>query len=55
MAQMMVAVLECQSCGKVLRELAPEEAQKVADAPYNYVVYCPPCGREEYLDAMSRW
>lgn len=51
---MLLEVLECQSCGKTLRELAPEEAQKVADAPYNYVVYCKPCGQEEYLRAMTQ-
>lgn len=40
-------VLECQDCGRVLRTLSPVEAQQVADKPYNFILLCAPCGREE--------
>ena len=35
--------LECQDCGRELKELSDAEAQKVAANPYNYVVYCNTC------------
>ncbi len=38
-------VLECQQCGDVIRELSDAEAQKVADNPYNYIIYCKLCQR----------
>lgn len=33
-------VLECQSCGSVVRTLTAAEAQQVAYSPYDYIVYC---------------
>lgn len=33
-------VLECQTCGVVVRELSLAEAQKVAENPYAFIVYC---------------
>ncbi len=39
-------ILECQQCGDELKELTPLEAQKVANNPYNYVVYCRTCKRD---------
>jgi uncharacterized protein with PIN domain len=51
---MSVSTLDCQDCGKVLRELSPAEAQKVADRPYDHVWYCVACknarNRERYLE-----
>lgn len=38
------AVLECQDCGRFLRYLSNAEEQKVAANPYNYIIYCGPCG-----------
>jgi hypothetical protein len=35
--------LDCQDCGAVVKKLTDAEAQKVADNPYNYVVYCVSC------------
>ncbi len=35
--------LECQTCGKELKELSLAEQQQVADKPYNYIVYCKDC------------
>lgn len=35
-----VPVLECQSCGKVLRKLSAAEAQMVARDPDVFTVYC---------------
>lgn len=32
--------LECQTCGSVVKKLTSAEAQRVADSPYDYVVYC---------------
>lgn len=49
--------LDCQTCGCVLRHLSPAEAQRVAANPYNFIVYCPPCGRDNtkaLLDAVAR-
>lgn len=49
--------LDCQACGTVLRRLTTQEAQQVADNPYNYVWFCTPCKQaflhvsEEYLHA----
>lgn len=40
-------VLECQDCGDVVRELSDAEAQRVADSPYDFIVYCHSC-RENY-------
>jgi hypothetical protein len=42
----MPSVLECQSCGEILRQLSHSEAQMVADNPYNYVVWCAQCKRD---------
>jgi len=39
--------LDCQTCGEVLQTLTPAENQKVAAAPYNYVVTCAECKRDE--------
>jgi len=33
-------VLECQSCGEVVRTLSEDEALTVASRPYDFVVYC---------------
>lgn len=41
------STLDCQACGKIMRVLSPEEAQKVAENPYRYVVYC-----NEYLEMV---
>lgn len=41
------SVLECQDCGKVLRELGAAEAQKVADNPYNFMAFCRSCMRDQ--------
>jgi hypothetical protein len=38
-------VLECQTCGVVLQELSLEQAQKVAQNPYNYIGFCAACKR----------
>lgn len=35
--------LDCQDCGIVIRRLSPAEAQRVADNPYNFILYCRPC------------
>lgn len=34
------STLDCQACGKVLKELTPAEAQDVADRPYDFVAFC---------------
>lgn len=42
-------VLECQDCGEVVRDdLSPSEVQKMAERPYDFIVYCYRCtvGRE---------
>jgi hypothetical protein len=38
--------LDCQQCGEVVRELSNYEAQQVARAPYNFVVYCRWCQQD---------
>ena len=43
--------MDCQDCGKVLRVLAPEEAQKVAAQPYNYVLLCAACRADRQINA----
>lgn len=40
--------LDCQSCGEILRKLTAAEAQRVAENPYNYIVFCTPCVRLGY-------
>ena len=45
--------LECQQCGRVVRELTPTEAQKVAENPYDYVVYCADCRHERSRNGGS--
>lgn len=40
-------VLECQDCGDVVKVLEPVEAQQVAEKPYNFIVYCARCKREQ--------
>jgi hypothetical protein len=37
------STLDCQDCGNVVRKLTDAEAQQVAAAPYNFIVYCGPC------------
>ena len=39
-------VLECQDCGVVLRELTAAEAQQVSLRPYDFVVRCSQCQRD---------
>lgn len=38
--------LDCQQCGKILRELSCSEAQQVAANPYNFIVYCTLCRKD---------
>lgn len=38
--------LECQDCGTRLHELTPEQAQRVADNPMNYILLCRPCAAD---------
>lgn len=49
----MEPTLDCQQCGTPLLELSPAQERMVADNPYNYIVYCPPCakmvGRKERM------
>ena len=33
-------VLECQLCGAVLKTLTREEADIVAERPYDFITYC---------------
>lgn len=35
-------VLECQTCGEIMRRLSAAEAQRVADRPYDFIAYCSP-------------
>lgn len=35
--------LECQDCGTTIKMLTAAEAQRVAERPYDYVVYCWSC------------
>lgn len=42
--------LDCQDCGDVVRVLTDAEAQAVARNPYNFVVYCPACGKAREQD-----
>jgi uncharacterized protein with PIN domain len=35
--------LDCQDCGRVLARLTPEQAQRVAEKPYVYVLRCVEC------------
>lgn len=37
------AVLECQDCGAILRELSAQEEQDMIRNPYNWITYCGPC------------
>lgn len=37
------AVLECQDCGTVIRELSKAEEQDMARNPYNWITYCRLC------------
>ena len=39
-------VIECQSCGKVLKTLSPTEAKAVAYSPNNYIMFCVLCKEE---------
>jgi len=32
--------LDCQACGNVIRILTAAEAQRVAERPYDFVIYC---------------
>lgn len=43
--------LDCQDCGNTVKKLTDAEAQQVAANPYNYVVYCGPCGRYRQKEA----
>lgn len=47
-------VLECQDCGDVVRELSAAEAQRVANRPYDFVVYCGPCQADRDKEASRR-
>lgn len=38
--------LECQDCGSVLVGFDPQLAARVAQDPYAFVLYCPPCARD---------
>lgn len=38
-------LLECQACGATLQKLSDEQAQRVAEAPYNYIGFCGACKR----------
>lgn len=40
------SVLECQDCGEIILRLSDAEAQKVANNPYNFVVWCESCRRQ---------
>jgi hypothetical protein len=44
-----VPTLDCQTCGKPLRELTLSEAAMVAANPHNYIVDCYTCARERML------
>ncbi len=46
--------LECQDCGDQLRELSDAEAQKVANNPYNYVVFCCSCTQARVATGTER-
>jgi uncharacterized protein with PIN domain len=37
------STLDCQDCGNTVRKLTDAEAQEVAAAPYNFIVYCTSC------------
>ena len=39
------STLDCQDCGKILRELSPGEQQAVARNPEKFIVYCLECAR----------
>jgi predicted nucleic acid-binding Zn-ribbon protein len=39
--------LDCQGCGMPLVRLSPQQTQQVAARPYNYIVWCPGCQRDE--------
>ena len=39
-------VIECQTCGDVLRWLSREEAAEVALRPYDFVKYCYQCRQD---------
>lgn len=49
--------LDCQTCGEVIRELTPGQAQQVAEHPERYIVDCRSCQKDivarlrEELDA----
>lgn len=40
------STLDCQDCGRILHVLSPAEAQKVANDPYGYVLYCRTCAKD---------
>ena len=35
--------LDCQDCGRVLARLTPEQAPRVAEKPYDYMLRCVEC------------
>lgn len=39
--------LDCDTCGAVVMRLTEAEAQRVADRPYAYIVFCTSCRRAE--------
>lgn len=39
--------LDCQDCGEVVMRLSVAEAQRVAEKPYDYVVWCFACSRHQ--------
>lgn len=45
--------IECQDCGQTLHELTPAEQQRVADRPYDFVLFCASCGRERERRARA--
>lgn len=46
--------LDCQDCGDTVKKLTDAEAQEVAAAPYNFIVYCPSCKRFRQKERAER-
>lgn len=42
-------VLECQTCGEVVRKLSLAESQEVSYNPYAFIVYCSAQCRDDDL------
>jgi RNase P subunit RPR2 len=45
--------LNCQDCGRIVMELTHAEARRVAERPYDFIVYCSECRLERMVQVRA--